>query len=412
MSVNTTIVPSSSAATAAPINGDKVKKSFHTHPAPILLKIAKEFLEDDDQAAFVRVNKKCQGLLRIDNQIRNALLRFVKARVIVSQPHKSGKHLCHAERKILAKAPLALDLSGIHINKNRIAKLIQAFPQITALNLDDTLMNDKSVANLNPLNKTLLSLSVLSHNFDPCGVIPYITTEGIKKLSEFVALKKLAIGGYHVRTEDLVTLASLTQLEHLTLFDDLGERGSVSISDDLIKEFAKKMPNLNTLIIRDWNITTQAVEAIAFMKNLQELHLLNGTGFTDTMTDAIASIPNLQRLHLPDTKGYHTFAETLLKKRAEKIDKNSPPLTITFVKEEEVAEPEAAAPVADDDEKADDKKSAEAAHATLELNSDSDEDAEVNEREPAASASASTSTAARAYNMLQRLRKSVASFFS
>jgi len=335
----TPVIPSAVPLTAE-AQAERARKlgRFGNVPVDLVTNLAK-YLDDAASTAFIRTSRTIQKQLltlpnAIGNHVRNNLLRFVKGRVSVSTPHVSGRHLRLSELALLQTAQkLDLNFSGITLPVARVQKLVRALPQITGMQLDNCKANDATVEALKPLKASLLSLSLLEEVLSASGNTPYFTNKGVLELQAFTALKTLAIGGYGIRHKQLESLKALTQLESLTLFDPTVGRYSVAISKDILALFAQTMPNLHTLRVTNWDISTAALEALASFKKLQVLELPTRV-FSDTSVPHIAAIPTLKTLILEDTPSARARGEQILKLRTALAANSSAEcaaLTVVFV---------------------------------------------------------------------------------
>lgn len=244
------------------------------------------------------------------------------------------------DEKVL-KTMQSLTLSGVRLNPEKIATIVELCPHLKELDLTDCHITDDCLAALRPLKDQLISLNLNKNDF--------LTDIGFRHLEGFSKLKKLfvdlitpeygyvAIGGNTNAT--YTSIATLSQLEILHFTG----RTRDPIRGVQIEELATNLSNLRELVLKDVKfenpltllrlplftklevlkilrrsndgmrdaISENVIQEIGKMTHLKELDIRIGPAGAASRLDPLRSLIHVQKLSLDFYDGASQMKEGL-----------------------------------------------------------------------------------------------------
>ena len=190
-------------------------------------------------------------------------------------------------------------------------KLLARFPKLRDIRCGQTLIGDEGLAALAQL-ETLEALDL-----SDCT---RVSDEGLKLLSDLPKLRFLRVFGKQVTDEGMNYVAKMKRLEVLGLNDtDVTDVGMVQLSGlrklkelhlvrtrtgDKTLEVISSLPAISRLRLRDTQISDEGLAMLTSLNRLRVLDLseTNSPGVTDQGAEAIAQLKQLEDLNLWTTK--------------------------------------------------------------------------------------------------------------
>lgn len=184
--------------------------------------------------------------------------------------------------RTISSMPVNIDLSpfGKKISDKFLLKVIEGFPNLKSLNLQNARITDKAIGHLSLLS-SLNSLILRDAK--------NITNVGFASLGIFKKLTSLNLARSKIRDSGLVNLKGLTQLQSLNL-------GGTKITDAGLKNL-ESLININELQLWSTKITNKGLEFLTGLKNIHTLGL-GGSRITNAGLIYLAPLVNLKELNL------------------------------------------------------------------------------------------------------------------